>query len=319
METWSLAAAGSRSIDDTTKLVKSKHSVRTWAEYLLAAALVGTLRVLPLGASEALAHFVMAMLDRVHPKLRRVGRINLAFSLPELDQAGRERTLDGVFQSIARLLVALARFPDLNDGNIASWISYEGLDHYQAAKSKGRGVLVATAHFGNWELSAFSHAIMTEPMKVMIRPLDNPLVDELVESRRKLSGNVLLEKKTAARAVIKALRNNDAVGILIDQNTTPAEGVFVDFFGKKACAGSAFVKLAHHTAAAVIPGFALWDASKRRYALHFLPEVPMTGDVESDTQSVHRIFEDLIRQNPEQWMWIHRRWKTRPNGEEPLY
>lgn len=261
----------------------------------------------------------MAILDRSYPKLRRVGRINLSFAMPNLNREECERVLDGVFHGIARLLVALARFPDLNGANIESWIAYEGLENYQAAKSKGRGILVATAHFGNWELSAFAHALMTEPMKVMIRPLDNPLVDELVETRRKLSGNVLLEKKDAARAVIKALRNNEAVGILIDQNTTPAEGVFIDFFGKKACAGSAFVKLAHHTGAAVLPGFALWDEATRRYVLHFLAEVPMTGDVEADTQRVHSVFEQVIRQHPEQWMWIHRRWKTRPSGEEGLY
>jgi KDO2-lipid IV(A) lauroyltransferase len=261
----------------------------------------------------------MAILDRFYPKLRRVGHINLSFAMPDLNRDERERVLDGVFHSIARLLVALARFPDLNAGNIESWIAYEGLENYQAAKSKGRGILVATAHFGNWELSAFAHALMTEPMKVMIRPVDNPLVNELVESRRKLSGNVLLEKKDAARAVIKALRNNEAVGILIDQNTTPAEGVFIDFFGKKACAGSAFVKLAHHTGAAVLPGYALWDEARHRYVLYFLPEVPMTGDVEADTQRVHGLFEQIIRQRPEQWMWIHRRWKTRPSGEAGLY
>jgi KDO2-lipid IV(A) lauroyltransferase len=300
-------------------LAKAKRPLQIWSEYCVASVLVGALRVLPVGASEALARVAMWILDKAYPKLRRVGRINLTFAMPELERDERERVLDGVFRTIARLLVALARFPALNARNIGSWISYEGLENYQQAKIKGRGVLVATSHFGNWELSAFAHAIMTEPMKVMIRPLDNLLIDQLVETRRKLSGNVLLEKKDSARAVIKALRNNEAVGILIDQNTTPAEGVFIDFFGKKACAGSAFVKLAHHTGAAVIPGFALWNAERRRYVLYFLPEVPMTGDVEVDTQSVHRIFEHAIRQHPEQWMWIHRRWKTRPSGEDHLY
>ena len=300
-------------------MAKQKRPVVIWAEYCLAAALVGALRILPLRVSNALASAAISVLDRLYPKLRRVGRINLSFALPELSDAGRERVLDGVLQSIARMLVALARFPDLNAGNIDSWISYEGLENYRAAKVKGRGVLIATAHFGKWELSAFAHDLMAEPMKIMIRPLDNPLVENLVETRRKLSGNVLLEKKDSARAVIRALRDNEPVGILIDQNTTPAEGVFIDFFGKKACAGSGFVKMAHHSGAAVIPGFALWDEKLRRYTLYFLPEVPMTGDVSRDTQTVHRIFEQVIRQHPEQWMWIHRRWKTRPNGEEPLY
>lgn len=319
MVTWCLAAAGSNSIEYTAKLAKPKRSARVWAEYCIASALIAGLRVFPLRASGALARGMMSALDRLYPKLRRVGRANLSFAMPDLNQRDRERILDGVFQNIARMLTALARFPDLNAGNIGKWISYHGLENYQLAKCKGRGILVATAHLGNWELSAFAHALMTEPMKIMIRPLDNPLVDNLVARRRKLSGNVLLEKKDSARAVIKALRNNEAVGILIDQNTMPAEGVFIDFFGKKACAGSAFVKLAHHTGAAVIPGFALWDEAVRRYVLYFLPEVPMTGDVQADTRSVHNVFEAVIRQHPEQWTWIHRRWKTRPAGEERLY
>lgn len=253
------------------------------------------------------------------PKLRRVGLTNLRFAFPDLDPARHNQILDGVFQSIARLLLAMARFPQLNVSNIKDWISYEGLENYREAKQSGRGVLVATAHLGNWELSAFAHALMCEPMSVLVRPLDNPEVDKLVEQRRTMSGNRLIYKWDAARAILKALKNNEAVGILIDQNTTPAEGVFVNFFGKLACAGSAFVKLAHHSGAAVIPGFALWDESRERYVLRFYPAIPITGDVREDTQNIHAIFESIIREHPDQWMWIHRRWKTRPPGEGPLY
>src|SRR6202041_2848868 len=123
--------------------------------------------------------------------------------------------------------------------NIHQWIRYEGLENYQAAKSDGRGVLVATGHLGNWELSAYAHALMTEAMNVMVRPLDNPLIDRLIEARRTKSGNRLILKKDSARRVLKALRDNEGVGILIDQNTSPGEGVFVDFFGKRACANAA--------------------------------------------------------------------------------
>jgi KDO2-lipid IV(A) lauroyltransferase len=156
-------------------------------------------------------------------------------------------------------------------------------------------------------------------MHIMVRPLDNELIDGLVEGRRTLSGNTLIEKKDGARLVLKALRANAAVGILIDQNTTPAEGVWIDFFGKPACASSAFVKLAHHSGAAVVPGFALWDEKLDRYVLRFYPQVEMTGDVQADTQTIHRLFEQVIREHPDQWLWIHRRWKTRPPGEPPLY
>jgi len=300
-------------------LAQKKSWIQIRAEYALAGTLVSALRLLPLPLADATARATTRGLDLALPRLRRVARTNLAFAFPEFDAARRELIIDGVFESIARMLVSLARFPRLNASNIREWISYEGLDHYLDAKRAGRGVLVATAHLGNWELSAFAHAIMTEPMNVMVRPLDNPLIDDLVENRRTLSGNRLIYKKDAARAVIKALKNNESVGILVDQNTSPAEGVFVNFFGRLACAGSAFAKLAHHTGAQVIPGFALWNKDTCRYVLRFYRQIEMTGDQSTDTQRIHSTLEEIIRRYPDQWMWIHRRWKTRPAGESPLY
>ena len=288
-------------------------------EYILAYSLLGCLRSLPLPLANFVARAATGLLDAALPKLRRIALQNLSFALPEYDPVQRNRVVDGVFRSIARLLVAMARFPRLNAGNIRDWISYEGLENYRQAKQRGRGILIATAHFGNWELSAFAHALLTEPMHVMVRPLDNPKIDELVASRRSGSGNHLIEKRDAARAVIKALRANEAVGILIDQNTSPAEGVFIDFFGKSACASSAFVKLALHSGAAVLPGYALWHRDRQKYVIHFEPALDLTGNLQADTQRIHSAFERAIRDHPEQWLWIHRRWKTRPPGEPPLY
>ena len=289
------------------------------AEYAIAATLIEALRRLPLAVSNRVALLAADVLDWTVPKLRRVAAANLTFAYPDLSPTQRDRLIDGVFATVARMLLALARFPDLNASNVSEWIGYEGLENYLEAKHQGRGVLVATAHLGNWELSAFSHALMTEPMNVMVRPLDNPLIDAIVERRRTLSGNRLIYKTEGARAVLRALRNNEAVGILIDQNTAPAEGVFVDFFGKRACAGSAFVKLAYHSKAPVILGFAVWQETARRYLLKFCQPVEMTGDEIADTQRIHCAIEEVIRQYPDQWMWIHRRWKTRPPDEPPLY
>jgi Kdo2-lipid IVA lauroyltransferase/acyltransferase len=269
--------------------------------------------------ANALARTTTRLLDVALPKLRRVALTNLSFAFPQLDTKQRNRIVDGVFRSIARLLLALARFPAINSGNVSEWIAYEGLENYLAAKRSGRGVLVATAHLGNWELSAFAHALMTEPMHVIVRPLDNPFIDQFVQRRRGQSGNHLIYKQDAARAVLKALKENDAVGVLADQNTMASEGVFITFFGKLACAGSAFVKLAYRAQAAVIPGFAIWDERNKRHVLRFYPRVELTGDVQTDTQRIHSIFEEIIRQHPDQWMWIHRRWKTRPPGQKPLY
>jgi KDO2-lipid IV(A) lauroyltransferase len=255
------------------------------------------------------------LLDIALPRLRRTALKNLEMA----GLAGRERITTGVFDSVARLVVAFARFPQITRDNVAEWIRYEGLENFKEAHARGKGVLVATGHFGNWELSAFAHAYLVAPMHIVVRPIDNPRIDALVESRRELSGNHAIAKKDAARGILRALAAGDAVGVLIDQNTTPDQGVFIDFFGVKACAGSAFVKLAHHSGAAVVPGYALWSDKEERYVLHFEPAVEMTGDVQKDTQQVHARLEAAIRKNPEQWLWIHRRWKTRPPGERPIY
>jgi KDO2-lipid IV(A) lauroyltransferase len=156
-------------------------------------------------------------------------------------------------------------------------------------------------------------------MHVVVRPIDNPKIDALVERRRASSGNFLIEKKEAARAILQALKRNEAVGILIDQNSTLDQGVFVDFFGVPACAGVAFAKLAAHSGATVIPGFALWVAKEKRYVLRFYPPVEITGNAEADTRRLQKVLEAVIREYPDQWLWIHRRWKTRPPGEAPLY
>jgi KDO2-lipid IV(A) lauroyltransferase len=227
--------------------------------------------------------------------------------------------IDGVYASIARVLVAFARFPRLNRDNLKDWIRYEGYEHFAAAIQRGRGVLFATAHLGNWELSAFAHALLAQPMYVVVRPLDNRRIDQLVARRRRLSGNVLIDKREYARPILQALRDNQAVGILVDQNASPENGVFVDFFGVPACASTGLAKLAAHSGAAVIPGFALWSEREQRYVLRFDAAIDITGDAAADTARIQRHLEGVIRQQPEQWLWIHRRWRTRPPGAPPLY
>jgi KDO2-lipid IV(A) lauroyltransferase len=284
-------------------------------EYWLARFVLATLSATSLPTANRLARIYVRLLDVALPRLRRTALKNLEMA----GLAGRERITTGVFNSIARLVVSFARFPKINRENVHEWISYEGLENFTNAHRLRKGVLVATAHLGNWELSAFAHAYLVAPMQIVVRPIDNPRIDALVERCRTLSGNHVIAKKDAARGILRALAAGDAVGILIDQNTSLDQGVFVDFFGVKACAGSAFVKLAHHSGAAVVPGYALWSEKDGRYVLHFEPVVELTGDVQEDTQRVHSRLEAAISKHPDQWLWIHRRWKTRPPGEAPLY
>jgi KDO2-lipid IV(A) lauroyltransferase len=296
--------------------MRPRSSVRNTFEYLTALAVLKSLQYAPLPVAYRLAQSYVRLLDLAIPRFRRVAYRNLAMALPNANHA---QIIEGVFHSIARTIVSVAKFPSIQKGNISRWIRCEGGEHFENAMRAGRGVLFATAHLGNWELSAYAHALMSAPMNVVVRPLDNPLNDRLVESRRALSGNRPIFKKDFARAILKALAANQAVGILIDQNAGADDGVFVDFFGMAASAGTGFAKLAAHSGAAVIPGFALWSDEERRYVLRFYPPVPITGDAAQDTQTLQTKLEEVIRAYPDQWLWIHRRWKTRPPGEPSLY
>lgn len=290
--------------------------LKTLFEYWLARVVLASLAYTPLWLADRLAHQYARTLDAALPRLRRTAYRNLAFAIPGADP---RLITDGVFRTIGRLLLSFARLPQIGPSNVANWIRYEGYEHFENALGKGRGVLFATAHLGNWELSAYAHALLSKPMHIVVRPLDNPRIDSIVEQRRRRSGNRVIEKKDSVRAVLRALAANEAVGILIDQNVTPQEGLFVPFFGKLACSGLAFARIANKTGAAVIPGFALWEEAEKRYVLRFLPEIEMSGDESADTQQIHSVLERVIRQYPDQWLWVHRRWKTRPAGEPPLY
>ena len=161
---------------------------RNAVEAALARTVLLSLSSLPRGAAMKLGGIYASLLDHGIPRLRRTGLMNLSFAFPERDAAWREATVDGVFRSIGRSLAVFARFPQINHGNVSKWIRYEGFEHFARAKVRGKGVLFATAHMGNWELSAFAHALLAEPMAVVVRPLDNPGIDQLVEQRRGLSG-----------------------------------------------------------------------------------------------------------------------------------
>jgi len=299
--------------------MRTRSAVRNWLEYGITLAAIKSLEWTPLPIARWLARAYASLLDIALPRLRRVALRNLALALPELGAARHKQIVDGVFLSIARVLVTFAKFPSIRRENVKQWIRCEGAEHVEEALRRGRGVLFATAHMGNWELSAFAWALLVAPMHVVVRPLDNPLIDALVERRRSLSGNRTIGKKEYARSILKALAANQAVGILVDQNSAADAGVFVDFFGVKACAGAGFAKLAARSGAAVIPGFALWEQAEQRFVLRFEAPVPMSGDAVRDTQAVQSALEQTIRRYPDQWLWLHRRWKTRPPGEAGIY
>jgi KDO2-lipid IV(A) lauroyltransferase len=300
-------------------LSKPRSEFRNRLEAAVVRSVLLSLEYLPKGVSQSLGILYTRVLDAAVPRFRRVALRNLELAFPEHDLAWRTARVDGFFESLGRSLSVFAKLPHIDASNVRDWIHYEGFEHYEAALAQGKGVLFATAHLGNWELSAYSHALMTAPMSVVVRPLDNPTIDALVAQRRTLSGNTLLSKRDFARSLLQALRKNEAVGILVDQNTSADFGVFVPFFGIPACTGTTFARLAARSGAAVIPGFAVWNRTKRCYVLRFYPVLTMTGDETADTACIQASIEAAIREYPDQWLWIHRRWKTRPAGEPGLY
>ena len=202
---------------------------------------------------------------------------------------------------------------------------YEGLENFLAAEQRGRGVLVLTGHLGAWELSSFLHSLLGHPMGMVIRRLDNPLIDEMVNRIRCRHGNRVLPKDDFARGLLRAMHHGETVGILMDTNMTPPQGVFVPFFGMEACTASGLARIARRSGAAVLPGFLLWEPAEKRYVLRFGKALMLqqTDDQEADALANTALFasvtEEYIRQFPEQWLWVHRRWKTRPPGELPIY
>lgn len=280
---------------------------------------------LPLPLAWRVSTAIGRLLHNVTPRWRNVAHRNLALAMPELDSTAREEIVRGVYANLGRVLLSIARMPRLNSSNIREWIEYEGFEHYERALERGRGVLFLTAHLGNWELSAVAHALLSEPMHVMVRPLDNPLLDRLMDKYRTLCGNHTIRKRDSARRVLRALSENQAVGVLADQNVAGEDALFVDFFKVQASASGGVAKLAMRSEAAVIPGFALWKPKQRKHVLRFFPPIDMArsadpeADVMTNTQRCQKAIEEVIRQFPDQWLWIHRRWKTRPPGEPSVY
>ena len=300
-------------------------TIRKRLEFAAVLVLVRFLGWLPRAGARLAGSVIGITAYLLWPRLRRVGDRNLRLAFPEKSSIERDSILRQEYHNLGWLLAEFCQMRKYTPKNTARFIRYEGLEHYLKAREAGRGVLILTGHLGAWELSSFYHSLMGYPMNMVIRRLDNELVDDLVNGIRCLHGNKVVHKDDFARGLISAMRAGETVGILMDTNMTPPQGVFVDFFGTQACTGSGMARVALKTDAAVLPGFLLWEESEQRYVLHFGEELKLvhTGDHEADivanTALFTNVLEEYIRKYPEQWLWVHRRWKTRPEGEPPIY
>jgi KDO2-lipid IV(A) lauroyltransferase len=299
--------------------------MRERVEHLLAWLLLKGLGLLPRRIARSVGAGIGRLVYWFHGRLRRVGMFNLGIAFPEMPPAERRRILKQMYRGLGWMLAEFAHFPRWTLSNAQRILIYEGFENFQKASQKAKGVIFFTAHFGAWELSAFAHALYGYPVAFLNRPLDNRRVDELINRYRCLSGCQAIDKNESARTILKNLRAGGGVGILADQNMQPAEGVFVPFFGVPACTTGAIARIALKTGAAVLPSFVFWDQAAQRYKLRFEPEVEMvsTGNEEADavrnTARLVAILEQRIREHPGHWLWVHKRWHTRPPGEKPLY
>lgn len=306
-----------------------KGKIQILLEYAAVQLILGFLGLLPRGAAVWIATSVSGVGFSLLSSLRRTGMRNLEIAFPEKSIRKRECILRGTFENLGRVLGEVSQFRKVTRAKLAELIDFElddvSRELYARNKSERRGVLITTGHLGNWELLVMGFAALHEPISYLARPLDNPLIDDLTVRMRTRFGNRPINKTHSAMLAIKILREGGILGILADVNAHPKEGVFVPFFGIPACTPSGAAMLAIRSNSWIFPTFCVWDKTSNRYKFVHgnLLEPVRTGDRKKDvietTAAYTAEIEKIIRQYPDQWMWIHKRWKTRPPGEKELY
>ena len=306
---------------------KSKPQIRL--EFAAVRTIFGVLGALPRNAAVKLGMFVAGLSYRFLSSLRRTGMRNLEIAYPEKTIKEREKLLRGTFDSLGRMLGDLSQFPKATPESLKHLIKFqidpEILATYEILKSEGRGIIIVSPHLGNWEMLVYGWSALHKPMSYLARPLDNPLIEDLTVKLRTKFGNRPINKTNAVSLAIRILREGGILGILADVNVQPKEGVFVPFFGIPACTSIGPAMLAIRTNAVILPMCGVWDKEKGHYiATHGkMIEPAKTGDRQADILETTAQFtaevEKLVRAYPDQWLWIHKRWKTRPPGEKSLY
>ena len=224
-----------------------------------------------------------------------------------------------MFEHFGRLLMVLLKFSTLTPQQMLALVEFDGEERVRAAHARGRGVLLFTGHFGYWEINALVHALHLEPMSVLARPLDNPMLHDLLERVRRSTGNGVIYRRGAIRRVLRALASNQAVAVLIDQHMQSADAVYVDFFNRPAATTSALAALAMKTGATVVPVFALPLPGGRFRMVYEHPVEPPSADGEDAirefTQRCTDVLEMYVRRYPDLWLWMHRRWRGVPAAD----
>ncbi len=305
---------------------RKKNNLQTKLEYFAVRGLIDAIGIFPLKTSMSIGENAGKFIGSIIPKLKKIGRRNLEIALPELSEDEKERILDGTFESLGRHLGFVSHFKRFQHEDIRNLIEIVGREeHFDPARESGRGILFFTGHFGSWEVFHLLSPAFGYGMNVLVRRIDNLLVERHVENFRTRFGAVTIDKTKSARKMFRVLENGELLGMMADLNVQEKEGVFVDFFGVPASTTTSIAKLALSTNAIVMPAFAVWEKAKGKYVIYLESPVEYRKtenaeqDIENLTRDITNVVEKYVRQYPEQWLWIHKRWNTRPVGEPGLY
>jgi KDO2-lipid IV(A) lauroyltransferase len=301
--------------------------LQTFLEYTAAKTVLTSLGLMPAPAAYALGSAFARLAYYLAGDLRRTGAINLRLAFPDKSDSERAELLRECFDSLGRVLGLFSQFSSRSQEKLRQLIEVQGLENLEAAKRvHGNRLLLFTAHLGAWELTSFGLSLVGHPFTFLVRRLDNQQIEQFVDRVRIRFGNQTIDKLSAARSMLKILRaGKTPLGLLPDLNTLDDEAIFVDFFGVPAATTFIVAKLSVRTGAPLVPVFAPWSEEKKKFLLIVEPplSVEPSGDEDADvrllTTKMSLLIENQIRKYPGQWLWIHKRWKTRPPGEPPIY
>jgi len=307
-------------------MARQTGALQARVEYAGLSAAVAAMRAVPRERALELGARLGAAAAAVDRPNRRIALINLRIAFPELDRSAQLKIIRDMYRNWGRMLAEWVHMDSLDRSNIERYVTYDGQEHWDEAArvSNGRGILVLTAHYGNWELLNAAHAIYGTRITIVHRPLRNPLMDRDLRAMRSRFGNPSIERKAAGLDMARLLRQNWMIAVALDLDVR--QGVFVDLFGKPASTSDGLARLAMASGAPVVPCFMVRDGHSACHRITISPALEIEkgrGDRESaivrNTQRCARAIEDAIRGHPDHWNWIHRRWKTRPPGEPRFY
>ena len=305
------------------KKKRRRSALRHRLEYAAFGLTVGALRLLPPGSAGDLGRTLARVFFRLARSRRRILFKNLLAAFPEKPTREIAAIARGCVETLGATFMDFLEASNLSREGFLDRAPLTGAEHLLAARARGRGVFLLSAHFGSWEVGALRIGLVGEPIALLVRPLDNPLLDAELTRRRTRFGNRLIAKKDSTREILRAMRSNQSIAILIDQNVLEREAIFVPFFGRPAATTPSLALLQLKTGAAVVPVFA-WPIGSGRYETRFEPPIfpEDFGDDATDraewvkkaTARYLEVIETAVRKKPSAWLWMHNRWRTRPPG-----